>query len=680
MNYKAILLIILSFALFTTSCKEKTEVKTDDFMYEVDEFADIQILRYKVPGFENLDLKQKELIYYLSMAALEGRDILYDQNNKYNLAIRRLLEAIYLNYDGNKNTEEYKNFETYLKRIWFSNGIHHHYGEDKFTPGFSETFLIEQVNKLPADQIPLQKNQSKDDFILEISKVIFNKDYMSKKVNQSGDVIQNSASNYYGDGISQEEVTKFYKQMEKPNDTTPVSYGLNSKLVKENGKLVEKTWKEDGLYGEAIKKIIYWLQKAENVAENDRQRQVIGNLIQFYKTGDLKTYDDYSIAWVKDDSRVDFVNGFTEVYGDALGIKASWESIVNFKDEEATKRTETISKNAQWFEDNSPVDAKFKKDEVVGIMAKVITAAQLGGDCYPATPIGVNLPNSNWIRVQHGSKSVTIENIMEAYDQASKHTGMGKEFVWSDTELELLDKYGFMTDVLHTDLHECLGHGSGKILESTPANALGEFHSTIEETRADLFGLYFIADPKIIELGILPNDEAYKAEYYKFMMNGLMTQLVRIEPGKDIEEAHMRNRQLIAKWVLEHGAADNVVEYKTKNGKTYVVINDYDKLRGLFGELLAEIQRITSEGDAQAAKKLIEQYAVKVDQNLLHEVLARYQELNLKPYKGFVNPVYTLATDDNGQITDVTISYDENYVDQMKRYSKEFSSLPTYNN
>lgn len=679
MNLKAILLITLSLILLSISCKDKTEVKTDNFMYEVDEFADIQILRYKVPEFENLSLKQKELVYYLSMAALEGRDILYDQNNKYNLAIRRLLEAIYENYDEDKNSTEYKNFETYLKRVWFSNGIHHHYGEDKFVPEFSETFFVEQINKLPDAQLPLKEGQNKNDFITEISKVVFNKDYMAKKVNQKGDVIKNSANNYYGDEISQQEVIDFYKNKSTATDKTPPSHGLNSRLVKEDGKLVEKVWKQDGLYTEAISKIIYWLQKAESVAENDQQKDVINKLIQFYKTGDLKIYDDYSIAWVKDDSRIDFVNGFTEVYGDALGIKASWESIVNFKNEEATKRTTIISNNAQWFEDNSPVDPQFKKDKVVGVTAKVITAAQLGGDCYPATPIGVNLPNSNWIRAQHGSKSVTIENIMEAYDQASKHTGMGKEFIWSDTELELIDKYGFMTDVLHTDLHECLGHGSGKILESTRTNALGEFHSTIEETRADLFGLYFIADPKIVELGILPNNEAYKAEYYKFMMNGLMTQLVRIEPGKNIEEAHMRNRQLIAKWVLEHGAKDKVVEYKEKDGKTYVVINDYEKLRSLFGKLLAEIQRITSEGDIDSAKILVDQYAVNVDQSLLQEVLTRYQALNLKPYKGFVNPTYIPVMDEKDQIIDIKVSYDENYVDQMKRYSKEFSTLPTYN-
>lgn len=676
-------LTALCIVTFGVSCGKKgsasEQKENKEFMYEVDEFADIQILRYKVPGFENLSLQQKELIYYLSMAALEGRDILYDQNNKYNLAIRRTLEAIYENYDGDKQSNDYKNFETYLKRVWFSNGIHHHYGEDKFVPEFSETFFQEQVKAIPQDQLPLKEGQSVDEFISMLSKVIFDKSYMAKKVNQSGDVIKNSAENYYGDDITQKEVVDFYAKMKNPANQTPVSYGLNSRLVKEDGKLVEKVWKVNGLYGPSIEAIVYWLEKAKDVAENDTQRDVIEKLIQFYKSGNLEVYDDYSIAWVHDHSQVDFVNGFTEVYGDPLGIKASWESIVNFKDLEATKRTETISKSAQWFEDHSPVDPKFKKPEVKGVTAKVITVAQLGGDCYPSTPIGINLPNSNWIRVQHGSKSVTIENIMEAYDKAAQHTGFGKEFIWSDVELESMDKYGFITDVLHTDLHECLGHGSGRLLPGVSQDALGEFHSTIEETRADLFGLYFIADPKLVELGVIPNDEAYKAEYYKFMMNGLMTQLVRIELGKDIEEAHMRNRQLIAKWVFEKGQKDNVVELKQRDGKTYVVINDYPKLRQLFGDLLIEIQRITSEGDMPAAAKLVEQYAVKVDPALHKEVLDRYASLNLKPYKGFVNPVYELVKDDNGNITDVTVSYDEGFADQMMRYSKDFSVLPTYN-
>lgn len=647
--------------------------------YEVDEFADIQILRYQVPEFDKLTLQQKELIYYLSMAGLEGRDILFDQNNKYNLAIRRMLEAVYTAYKGDRTDEEYRELEVYLKRIWFSNGIHHHYGEEKFTPKFSKEFLISQVKNLPENQTLLKGDQSVDQFLELILNVMYNPEVMAKKVNQTGDIITSSANNYYGDGITQEEVKDFYNTMKDAEDITPVSYGLNSQLIKEDGKLKEKVWKVGGLYSDAIERIVAWLTKAEQVAENEKQKVVISKLIEFYKTGDLRTYDDYAIAWVHDHSDVDFVNGFTEVYGDALGIKASWESIVNFRNNEATKRTKLISQNAQWFEDHSPVDNRFKKKEVKGVSAKVITVVHLGGDCYPATPIGINLPNSNWIRVEHGSKSVTIENIMEAYDKASMHTGFGEEFIWSQVELELVKKYGFITDVLHTDLHECLGHGSGQILPTTPHNALGEYHSTIEETRADLFGLYFIADSKLLELGVIPDKEAYKAEYYRFMMNGLMTQLVRIEEGKVIEESHMRNRQLIAKWVLEKGKEDAIVEYRKRDGKTYVVINDYEKLRILFGELLIEIQRITSEGDAKAAADLVAKYAVEVDPILHREVLERYKKLNLKPYKGFVNPVFDLKKDDGGRIVDVTLSYEEGYVEQMLRYSKEFSSLPTYN-
>ena len=670
--------LIASLLMLMSAC-DKKETKGQEFMYEVDEFADLQILRYQVPGFDDLSLKQKELIYYLSMAATEGRDILFDQNNRYNLAIRRTLEAVYTNYKGDKSSKDFKELEIYLKRVWFSNGIHHHYGQDKFLPGFSKDFFEKEVKGLSADLVPAREGESVDQFLNVITEVMFNPEMMNKKVNQSGDVIATSANNYYGDNITQKEVEAFYDAMKDPKDDTPVSYGLNSRLVKENGKLVEKVWKIDGLYGEAIAKVVGWLEKAEQVAENDKQKEVISKLIQFYKTGDLKVYDDYSIAWVHDHSDIDFVNGFTEVYGDALGIKASWESIVNFKNKEATKRTETISTNAQWFEDRSPVDERFKKKEVKGVSAKVITVAQLGGDCFPATPIGINLPNANWIRANHGSKSVTIENIMEAYDKAAQHTGFGDEFIWSAVEHELMDKYGFITDVLHTDLHECLGHGSGQLLPGVSAKALGENHSTIEETRADLFGLYFIADPKLVELGIIPNEEAYKAEYYKFMMNGLMTQLVRIEEGKDIEESHMRNRQLIAKWVLEQGAADNVVEYKQRDGKTFVVINDYDKLRALFGQLLGEVQRITSEGDAKAASKLIEEYAVKVDPVLHKEIKERYEKLNLRPYKGFVNPSFNVEKDENGQIKNISLTYDESYVDQMLRYAKDFSVLPTYN-
>lgn len=657
------------------------EQPTDFTTYEVDTFADIQVLRYKVPGFEQLSLAQKELVYYLSQAAIEGRDILFDQNNRYNLAIRRTLEAIYTNYKGDKNTVDYKEFETYLKRVWFSNGIHHHYGEEKFLPKFSKAFFATQVKALPADQIPVKEGQSVDEFIAMLTPVMFDQEVMTKKVYQGdGDIIVQSANNYYGDGITQKEVLSFYNTMKDTTDQTPVSYGLNSRLVKENGKLTEKVWKTGGLYSQAIERIVGWLEKAKAVAENDKQKAVITKLISFYHSGDLKQFDDYAVAWVEDlNSQVDFVNGFTEVYGDALGIKASWESIVNFKNVEATKRTETISSNAQWFEDHSPVDKRFKKEKVKGVTAKVITAAQLGGDCYPSTPIGVNLPNADWIRKDHGSKSVTIENIMEAYDEAGQHSGMSAEFMWSDTERKLIEKYGFMTDVLHTDLHECLGHGSGKLLPDVDPNALGEYSSTIEEARADLFGLYFIADKKLVELGIIPDEEAYKAEYYRFMMNGLMTQLVRIEPGKNIEEAHMRNRQLIARWVYEKGKGDNVVEFKVKDGKTYVVVNDYTKLRNLFGDLLAEIQRVKSEGDFKGAKALVDNYAVKVDPKLHKEILERYAKLNIKPYKGFVNPTYELVTGKDGKITDVKISYKEGYVDQMLRYAKEYSTLPTYN-
>lgn len=662
---------------------KQTEADTvpADFKYEVDAFADLEILRYYVPGFNNLTLEQKELVYYLSMAAIEGRDILFDQNNRYNLAIRRTLEAIYGNFKGDKNSADYKEFEVYLKRVWFSNGIHHHYGEEKFLPGFSKEFFAEQVKNLPAELVPVKEGQSVDDFIKMLTPVMFDARVMAKKVNQSGgDLILTSANNYYGEGVTQKEVQDFYGAMKDTTDLTPISYGLNSRLVKEDGKLIEKVWKVGGLYSPAIEKIVFWLEKAQAVAENDAQKNVVSKLISYYKSGDLKTFDQYAVAWVEDlNSQVDFVNGFTEVYGDALGIKASWESIVNFKNVEATKRTEIISSNAQWFEDHSPVDKSFKKEKVKGVSAKVITVAQLGGDCYPATPIGINLPNADWIRKDHGSKSVTIENIMEAYDAAGAHTGFGKEFMWSDAEVNMIKEYGFITDVLHTDLHECLGHGSGKLLPEVDPNALGEFSSTIEEARADLFGLYFLADAKLVELGIIPNADAYKAEYYKFMMNGLMTQLVRIEPGKDIEEAHMRNRQLIAKWVYEKGKADNVVEYKVRDGKTYVVVNDYTKLRTLFGDLLAEIQRIKSEGDFNGAKAIVANYAVKVDQKLHKEVLERYKTLNMKPYKGFVNPVFQLVQDKDGKITDVKISYTEGYAEQMMRYSKEFSTLPTYN-
>lgn len=666
----------------TASAASKQAPKAKEFNYVVDQFADLQILRYQVPGFEQLNLQQKELLYFLSQAANEGRDILFDQNCRYNLAIRRTLEAIYLNYKDNKNSNDYKQFLVYLKRVWFANGIHHHYGEDKFIPGFSQAFFSKAVKALPQTKVPTRKGQSVDAFLSEISPVIFDPAVMAKKVNQAHgeDLIKTSANNYYEGDISQKEVEAFYSKMKDPNDAKPIAYGHNSRLAKVNGQLVEKTWKAGGLYSEAITRIIYWLQKAETVAETSQQKAVINKLIEFYQKGDLKLFDEYAILWVHDtQSQVDFVNGFTESYGDPLGLKGSWESTVNFKNLSATKRTEIISNNAQWFEDNSPVDNRFKKEKVKGVTAKVITVTQLGGDCYPSTPIGINLPNSNWIRKDHGSKSVTIENIMEAYDKAAQKSGFNEEFVWSDKELKSIREYGFLTDVLHTDLHECLGHASGKLLPGVDADALKAYGKTIEEARADLFGLYYVGDPKLVELGILPSKEAYKAEYYKYMMNGLMTQLTRIEPGKDIEEAHMRNRQLIARWVYEHGKVDNVVEFKVRDGKTFVVVNDYEKMHKLLGTLLAEIQRVKSEGDFEGAKALVENYGVKVDAKLHNEILARYKKLELKPYKGFVNPVLTVIKNDKGQIKDVKISYTEGYTDQMLRYSSKYSPLPTYN-
>ena len=648
----------------------------------MEQFADLQILRYRVPGFENLSLQQKELVYYLTEAALQGRDILFDQNGKYNLRIRRTLEAVYTGYKGDKNTPDFKAMEVYLKRVWFSNGIHHHYGSEKFVPGFAPEFFKEAVLSVDASTLPLAEGQTVEQLCDELSPVIFDPAVMPKRVNQAAgeDLVLTSACNYY-DGVTQKEAEDFYNAMKDPKDETPVSYGLNSRLVKENGKIQEKIWKVGGLYGQAIDKIVYWLKKAEGVAENPEQKAVIAELIKFYETGDLKTFDEYAILWVKDlNSLVDFVNGFTESYGDPLGMKASWESLVNFKDMEATHRTEVISGNAQWFEDHSPVDKQFKKDEVKGVSAKVITAAILAGDLYPATAIGINLPNSNWIRSHHGSKSVTIGNITDAYNKAAHGNGFNEEFVYSDAELQLIDKYADLTGELHTDLHECLGHGSGKLLPGVDPDALKAYGSTIEEARADLFGLYYVADPKLVELGLTPNEDAYKAEYYTYLMNGLMTQLVRIEPGNNVEEAHMRNRQLIARWVFEKGAADKVVELVKKDGKTYVVVNDYEKLRELFGELLSEIQRIKSTGDYQGAHDLVENYAVKVDPALHAEVLERYKKLNLAPYKGFVNPKYEAVVDAAGKITDVKVTYDEGYAEQMLRYSKDYSNLPSINN
>ena len=653
------------------------------FDYVVDRFADLEILRYQVPGFESLTLKQKQLLYHLSEAALMGRDILFDQNCRYNLPIRRTLEAIYTSYKGDRQTPDFLALETYLKRVWFANGIHHHYAEDKFQPGFSAEFLKKAISQLDPALVPVRPGQSIEAFTEEICRVILDPTVLPKRTTQSGDqdLIQASANNYYGEGLTQKEVEDFYaSQKSDPTDTTPISYGLNSRLVKENGQIQEKVWKVGGLYSPAIEAIVAELEKAIPFAENKAQKETIKTLIDYYRTGDLRTFDAYSILWVEDTaSEVDFVNGFIETYGDPLGRKASWESTVNFINKEATKRTKTISDNAQWFEDHSPVDPRFKKEQVKGVSAKVITVTMLGGDCYPSTPIGINLPNADWIRRDHGSKSVTIENITEAYDKAAQGNGFKEEFVWSDEERQLIKRYGFITDNLHTDLHECLGHGSGKLLPGTDPDALKAYSSTIEEARADLFGLYYLADPKMVELGLVPDQEAYKAEYYKYMMNGLMTQLVRIAKGKDVEEAHMRNRQLIARWAYEHGQRDKVVEIVRREGKSYVVINDYRRLRELFAQLLAEIQRIKSEGDFEAAKQLVENYGVKIDPRLHEEILERYKKLNLAPYKGFVNPVMRLEKNTQGEVTDVTLDYTEGYAAQMLRYSRDYSYLNSYN-
>lgn len=651
----------------------------EEFSYIVDQFADLQILRYKVPGFENLSLRQKQLLYHLSEAALMGRDILFDQNGRHNLVIRRTLEAVYQYGTVDKSSADYQAFEVYLKRVWFANGIHHHYGEDKFIPGFSEAFFDAAVRSVDASLLPLKAGETVDTLLARLKPVIFDPVVMPKRTVQSGDTdwIQASANNYYGEDVTQVEVEAFYGKMKAEGDSRcPLSYGLNSRLEKENGQLVERVWKVGGLYSEAIEQIVAELEKATAFAENEKQRQIITTLIDYYRTGDLRTFDAYSILWVEDtDSQVDFVNGFIETYGDALGLKASWESTVNFRNEEATRRTQTISENAQWFEDHSPVDQRFKKERVKGVSAKVITVTMLGGDCYPSTPIGINLPNADWIRRDHGSKSVTIENIMEAYDKASQGSGFSDEFVWSDEERNRIKTYGFLTDMLHTDLHECLGHGSGQLLPGTDPDALKAYASTLEEARADLFGLYYLADPKMQELGLVPDGEAFKAEYYKYMMNGLLTQLVRIEEGKDVEEAHMRNRQLIARWVFEQGAADKVVELKKREGKTFVVINDYQQLRALFGKLLAEVQRIKSEGDYEAGRSLVENYGVKIDPVLHHEIRERYVRLHLSPYKGFVNPVMREVKDDSGHVTDITLDYTEGYAEQMLRYSWDYSYL-----
>ena len=646
-----------------------------DFKYQVDRFADIEVLRYYVPEFNQLTPQQRLLVYYLNEAAHWGRDILFDQNCRYNLAIRDMLEEVYKNYTGDKNDPQYRAFEKYLKQVWFANGLHHHYSQDKFAPEFSREFLAAQLASLPADSAKRAHLDMQD----TLFEVIFNPTVMAKRLNQTEgeDLIVTSAGNMYGDGVTQAEVEAYYESIKDPNDKTPISYGLNSKKVKKDGKIVEETYRLGGLYTEAIEHIIDNLEKALKYAESDKQREVINSLITFYRNGDLKEFDRYSILWTEDTaSQVDFINGFIETYGDPLGMTASWESIVNFKNNEASHRTEAISENAQWFEDNSPIDPRFRKDEVKGVSAKVITAAFLAGDSYPATPIGINLPNSNWIRAAHGSKSVTIENITQAYDAANHGNGFNEEFVIDQPTRDLMDKYLFITDNLHTDLHECLGHGSGKLLPGVDPDALKAHGATLEETRADLFGLYYLADPKLVELGLLDNPDAYQAEYYKQMLNGLMTQLMRIEPGKDIEESHMRDRALIAYWALDMGKKDNVLELVKQDGKTFLKINDYPGLRKIFGQQLAEIQRIKSEGDYEAGRKLVEKYAVKVDPTLHAEVLDRYSHLDIAPYRGFVNPVYTLVTDQNGQPVDVTIDYTEEYIPQHLRYSQNYSPLP----
>lgn len=640
-----------------------------DFNYVVDRFADIEVLRYKVPDFEKLTPRQKALVYYLTEAAIAGRDILWDQNGKYNLPIRQLVENVYTNYSGNKDSRQYKGLEKYLKQIWFGNGIHHHYSMDKFTPEFDESFFRYEVSKLPMDKQPADLDM--------LCKVIFDPTVLPKRVNQAEgeDLIVTSANNLY-EGVTQQQVEDYYNAMKDTTIVNPISYGLNTRVAMIDGKVTEQPYKIGGMYSDAIVRIVDNLKKARDYAENDKQAGVIDKLIEFYTTGDLATFDDYSILWVEDtDSQVDFINGFIESYGDPLGMTGSWESIVNFKNNEASKRTETLSANAQWFEDHSPVDPRFRKEKVKGITAKVITAAILAGDSYPATPIGINLPNANWIRAAHGSKSVTLENITQAYDEASHGDGFNEEFVIDEPTRQLLNDYLFITDNLHTDLHECLGHGSGRLLPGVDPDALKAHGSTLEEARADLFALYYLADPKMIEIGLLDNPEAYKAEYYKYILNGMMTQLMRIEPGKDIEEAHMRNRKLISEWAYEHGKKDNVIEMVTIDGETFIKINDYARLRELFGELLGEIQRIKSEGDYEAGRDLVETYAVKVDPKLHKEVLDRYAHLNIAPYKGFVNPVYTPVFDEDGNITDVTVDYTETYIPQMLRYSRDYSPL-----
>lgn len=639
---------------------------TEQFRYTDERFADIQMLRYRLDGFEALTLRQKLYIYYLAKATLCGRDITTDQFGRYNLRIRKVLEAIYERYEGDRTTEEYKALETYLKRVWFSNGIHHHYGCEKFVPAFTEEYFRQVVDCCGCE----------DENIDELCKVIFDPTVLPKRVNQKAgdDLVQTSACNYY-DGVTQQEAERFYDVMRDENDPMPISYGLNSTLRKTaDGTLKEDVWHEGGLYGEAIKHITYWLEKASEVAENELQTKIIGMLVDYYRTGDLSKFDAYSIEWLKEhEGRIDFINGFIEVYGDPLGIKASWEGIVTYKDLVATQRTQTISKNAQWFEDHSPVDPRFRKSQVVGVTANVVCSAMLGGDEYPSTAIGINLPNADWIRAQYGSKSITIGNLTHAYNQAAKGNGFLQEFVADEATRAMIEKYGDVCDDLHTDLHECLGHGSGQLLAGVSADALGSYGSTIEEARADLFGLYYIADAKLVELGLVPDAEAYKSQYYTYMMNGLLTQLTRIQPGNEIEEAHMRNRALIARWTLEHyPSAVRLVKY---DEKTYVEVSDYELLREAFAKLLAEIQRIKSEGDFEAAKQLVEYYAIRVEPKLHEELLARYKSLGIAPYKGFLNPKMEIVSDSEGNATDVRLDYTEAYDEQMLRYSSEYGFL-----
>lgn len=678
---KTALIMIITAAAGLVGCKSEPQTEKQ-FDWVVDRFDDIKVLRYQVPDFDTLSLDEKKLIYYLNQAALCGRDILFDQNGRYNLRIRRTLEAIEQGYTGDRNSEEFKKFEKYLKKVWFANGIHHHYSLDKFLPEFSESYFDELIAATPAEYFPQDFQPSVEAVIAEIKPVMFDPTLFPKRTNQAAgaDMIATSANNYY-EGVTQQEVEDYYKKIIDPNDSTPISYGLNSKLMKENGQIVEKTWKVDGMYSAAIEKIVYWLEQASSVAKG-AQKQTIDELIGYYRSGNLSQFDTYSISWVQDTlSKVDFVNGFIETYGDPLGYRASWEGLVNFRDEEATRRTETISAEAQWFEDHSPIDPKYRKEKVKGVSAKVITATILGGDCYPATPIGINLPNADWIRKDYGSKSVTIENITHAYNEAAKGNGFLEEFIYDPADIELQKRYGELSDNLHTDLHECLGHGSGQLAPGVKTDALKNYGSTLEEARADLFALYYLGDPKLVELGLVPSFDAAKAQYLHYILNGMMTQLARIQPGKDVEEAHMRNRMLIAMWCYEkgqQGEGEPVIKMVTHDGKTYIEVTDYERLRELFGELLCEIQRIKSEGDYEAGKTLVETYGVKVDQNLHNEVLKRYSNLNIEPYSGFVNPVYKPVME-KGEITDVKVEYTEGYKDQMLRYSKDYSFLPSVN-